>query len=147
VLSVERLAASQAALCRCLHSSWTSLPSAHYSSFILERSRLQVWAPIPDILTEACRCFSLPSNSLLNDPTMGWTAEGSDSSLGRFKKRLLTSPRPVLGPTQPLIQWVEGALSAGIKWPGCEADHSPPSSAEVKKPWMCTSTLPYVFMA
>jgi hypothetical protein len=37
-----------------------------------------------------------------------------------------------LGPTQPPIQWVPGALSLGVKWPGREADHSPPSSAEVK---------------
>jgi hypothetical protein len=36
------------------------------------------------------------------------------------------------GPTQPHIQWVLGALSLGIKWPGHEAHHSPPSSAEVK---------------
>jgi hypothetical protein len=26
-----------------------------------------------------------------------------------------------------------GALSPGVKLPGCEADHSPPTSAEVKK--------------
>jgi hypothetical protein len=35
--------------------------------------------------------------------------------------------------TQPPIQWVSGAVSLGVKQPGCEADHSPPSSAEVKK--------------
>jgi hypothetical protein len=31
------------------------------------------------------------------------------------------------------IQWVPGALSLGVKGPGREADHSPPSSAEVKE--------------
>jgi hypothetical protein len=36
-------------------------------------------------------------------------------------------------PTQPPIQWVPGTLSLGVKWPGREADHSPPSSAEVKE--------------
>jgi hypothetical protein len=41
-------------------------------------------------------------------------------------------PRTVLGPTQPPIQWVPGALSLGAG-PGREADHSPPSSAEVKE--------------
>jgi hypothetical protein len=37
-----------------------------------------------------------------------------------------------LGSTQPPIQWVPGALSLGIKRPRREADHSSPSSAEVK---------------
>jgi len=39
----------------------------------------------------------------------------------------------VKGPTQTLIQWVPEALSLGVKRPGHEADHSPPSSAEVKE--------------
>jgi hypothetical protein len=33
----------------------------------------------------------------------------------------------------PPIQWVPGALSLGVKRPGREVDHSPPSSAEVKE--------------
>jgi len=40
-----------------------------------------------------------------------------------------------MGPTQPPIQWVVGALSLGVKQPGREADHSPPSSAEVENAW------------
>jgi len=43
-----------------------------------------------------------------------------------------TASRPTLVPTSPPIQWVPGALSLGIKQPGCEADHSPPPSAKVK---------------
>jgi hypothetical protein len=50
--------------------------------------------------------------------------------------------RLALGPTQPPIQWVPGALSPGVKWPGHEADYSPPSSAEVKNAWHYMSTLP-----
>jgi hypothetical protein len=64
--------------------------------------------------------------------------------------RIFTSPRrhrPALGPTQPPIQWVRESLSPGVKRPGREADHSPPTSAEVKKTWVYTSTPPYVFMA
>jgi len=38
-----------------------------------------------------------------------------------------------LGLTQPPIQWVLGALSLGLEWPGHEADHSPPSGAEFKE--------------
>jgi hypothetical protein len=55
-----------------------------------------------------------------------------------------TSSRPVLGPTQLPIRWVPGALSPGVKSPGREADPSPPTSAEVKKTWIYTSTPPYV---
>jgi hypothetical protein len=44
-----------------------------------------------------------------------------------------TVSRTALGPTQPPIQWVRGALFLGVKRPGREADHSPPSSTEVKE--------------
>jgi hypothetical protein len=50
-----------------------------------------------------------------------------------------TSSRPPLGSTQRPIQWVLWALSPGVKWPGHEADHSPPASAEVKEIWIYTS--------
>jgi hypothetical protein len=46
---------------------------------------------------------------------------------------LTTVSRTALGPTQPPIQRVAGALSLGVKLPGREADHSPPFSAEVKE--------------
>jgi hypothetical protein len=55
--------------------------------------------------------------------------------------------RPALGPTQPPIQWVPGALSLRVKGPGREADHSPPSSTEDNNVWSYTSTPQYVFMA
>jgi hypothetical protein len=55
--------------------------------------------------------------------------------------------RPALGPTQPPIQWAPRALSLGVKWLGCEADHSPPSSAAVKNAWSYTSTPQCAFMA
>jgi hypothetical protein len=59
--------------------------------------------------------------------------DGRGSSTRRFKIFLLsTSSRPVLGPTQLSIQWVPGALSLVVKRPGLEADHSHPSSAEIK---------------
>jgi hypothetical protein len=51
-----------------------------------------------------------------------------------------TASGPGLGPTQPSIQWVPEALSPEVKRPGCETDHSPPSSAEVKNAWSYTST-------
>jgi hypothetical protein len=51
------------------------------------------------------------------------------------------------GFTQPPIQWVPGALSSAVKRPGREADHSPPTSVEIKKIWIYTSNPPYAFMA
>jgi hypothetical protein len=42
--------------------------------------------------------------------------------------------KPALRPTQPPIPTGTGVLSPGGKWrPGCDADHSPQSSAYVKK--------------
>jgi hypothetical protein len=61
--------------------------------------------------------------------------------------RIFSSLRcPDLGSTQLPIQWVPGALSPGVKRPRREADHSPPTSAEVKKMWIYTSTPSYAFM-
>jgi hypothetical protein len=53
-----------------------------------------------------------------------------------------TASRTTLGPTQLPIQWVPEDLSLGVKRLGREADHSPPSSAEVKNVWSYTSTPP-----
>jgi hypothetical protein len=58
-----------------------------------------------------------------------------------------TVSRTALGPTEPPIQWVPGALSLGVKRPGYETDHSLPSSAEVKNAWSYTSAPQYVFIA
>jgi hypothetical protein len=57
-----------------------------------------------------------------------------------------TVSRPVLGPTQLLIQWVLGALTPGVKWRVLEAEHSSPFSAEVKNAWSYISTPSNVFM-
>ena len=48
---------------------------------------------------------------------------------------------PVLGPTQPPVQWLPG-LSRGKERQGREADPSPPSSTVVMKGYSYTSTPP-----
>jgi hypothetical protein len=53
-----------------------------------------------------------------------------------------TASRQALELTQPPIQCVPEAFSLGVKQPGREADHSPPSSAEGKNAWSYTSTPP-----
>jgi hypothetical protein len=74
---------------------------------------------------------------------MGWTIvfRGFDSrrGLGIF---LFTAFRQALGPTEPPIQWVSEAVSLGVKQPGREGDHSPPSSAYVKNAWRYNSIPP-----
>ena len=40
-----------------------------------------------------------------------------------------------------------GGYFPGVKLPKTEADNSPPSTAEVKNAWSCTSTSPYNFVA
>jgi hypothetical protein len=65
---------------------------------------------------------------------MGYGPDGQGSIPGRSKIVCLfsTASTPALGPTQPHPQWVTGALSPRVKRLGREADHSHPSSAEVK---------------
>jgi hypothetical protein len=87
------------------------------------------------------------------DNVIWWAADWTIGVLGIYSRwgleifLFITASRTALGPTQPPIQWVPGALSLGVKRPGREADHSPPSSAEVKNAWSYTSTPKYVFMA
>jgi hypothetical protein len=54
--------------------------------------------------------------------------------LGRDERifPLASVSRPALGPTQPPVQWVSGVLSRDKARPERDADHSSPSSAEVK---------------
>jgi hypothetical protein len=50
--------------------------------------------------------------------------------------------RTALGPTQPPLQWVPGALSMLVKRPEREADNSLLAIAEVTNSWSYTSTPP-----
>jgi hypothetical protein len=61
---------------------------------------------------------------------------------GRYFILFATESGPALEPTQPPVQRVQVLFTSGR-----EADHSPPSSAEVKNVWRRTFTPPYVFIA
>jgi len=69
----------------------------------------------------------------------------SRQGLGIFL--FITASKLAMGPTQLLIQRIQGALSLGVKRSGHEAERSLPSSAEVKNSWSYTSTPQYAFLA
>jgi hypothetical protein len=66
--------------------------------------------------------------------TTGWTTgrSGFDPRQGQSIFPLSSVSRPALGPIQSPLQWVPGVVSPGVKArSGRDADHSPPSNAEV----------------
>jgi len=46
-----------------------------------------------------------------------------------------TTSITAVGPTQPPIKWIPGALSPGVKRLGRKADHSPPLLQYVLQAW------------
>jgi hypothetical protein len=56
-------------------------------------------------------------------------------------------PKLVVGPTHPPIQYVQGFLSWGMKQSGYDAEHSSPSSAEIKNESGYNFAPPYALMA
>jgi hypothetical protein len=72
----------------------------------------------------------------------GLDGRGFKSRQGLRNFLLTTVSKLALGPTQPPIQSVPGAISLGVKRPVREADHSSPSSAKVMNAWSYISTPP-----
>jgi hypothetical protein len=62
---------------------------------------------------------------------MGWTA-GVQFPVGARDFSLLHSVQTNAGAHPASYPMRIGTVSPGIKWPLCEADHSPPSSSKVK---------------
>jgi hypothetical protein len=112
-ISVDTVRTKKATAQRCLV---TSIRNPEYHSLFLSRVR--------DVVAQS-----------VQRRATGWMIGvlefDSRRGLGIFL--FTTASRTALEPTQPPMQCVQGALSLGVKRPGREADHSPPSSAEVKE--------------
>jgi hypothetical protein len=76
---------------------------------------------------------------------MGWATNGSEFRVP-VQSRIFSSPCRLDRFGGPLSLLSSG-YGGGVKWQECEADHSPPTSAEVKQMWIYTSTPTYAFMA
>jgi hypothetical protein len=68
---------------------------------------------------------------------IGYTLEGGGGggAVDSWQGQDFFFPIPsmlVLGVTQSCTQWAPGALLLGVKWPGCETDHSPLSYTKDK---------------
>lgn len=65
------------------------------------------------------------------------------SAVTRLWANQQTGRGSILGTApQPPIKYLRGKTLSGVKRPGPEAHHSPPSSDEIKTGWWYTSTLP-----
>jgi hypothetical protein len=92
---------------------------------------------------------------LRGQPLLGWSVpelfilaelQGCEYELWEF---FSSPPCPdrLWDPLSLLSKGYQGFFLLGVKRPRREADHSPPSSTEVKNAWSYTSNPPYVFMA
>jgi hypothetical protein len=79
---------------------------------------------------------------------MGWTTKGSEFEF-RWGQEFSLPHVIQTGSGVHLTSYPmgTGALSPQLKRPGLEADHSLPTSAEVKKTWVYISTPLYAFVA
>jgi hypothetical protein len=77
----------------------------------------------------------------------GWTTDkpGFGSRQGK-RFSILQNVKTGCGAHPPSHQMDTGVPYPGVKQPGREANHSPPSSADIKNAWSCNSTPPNVFM-
>jgi hypothetical protein len=145
------------------HSPTPSLTDPLIPSFSLTHSLTH---PVPPSLTHSPthpplisvgQAVSQPASTLPNRPNVyGFYRlyECCIVSYSQIIQRIIsfyflftTMSWPAIVSTQPPSLWVPGVLSPWVKRPGHEANHLPPSSAEVKNTWSYTSTPLYVFMA
>jgi hypothetical protein len=87
-------------------------------------------------------CYMIRKESRYRDWLRARRPRGRSPGPGGGKNFYFFMSRLTLGPTQPPIQWVPRTFP-----PARKSDHSPPTSPEIKKMWISTSTPPYAYMA
>jgi hypothetical protein len=124
-------------------------PSSGSKCVVKEMYTLHCWLPDRFLAYDSRQWNCLPylhcvcvCNSVVQRWAAGWLIGGSSSGWGWEFISSLPRPNRFWNPPSLLSSVFQGALSLGVKRPGYEADHSPPSSAEVKNAWSYTSTPP-----
>jgi hypothetical protein len=109
---------------------WKDFPLKHGQNIYQTIRRSISQTVIFNIKTDGRRIANSRDRSVGTEK--GYGLEGLNSIPSRVKF-FSSSQRPDrLRPTQPPIKWVPGTTFQGLKRPGREADHSPPSSVEAK---------------
>jgi hypothetical protein len=125
-----------------------SLSRNHYPEKLAERAQTKYIhrSPYRPLCSSNQTVYFASLNTiLLCDELIVLLLRFGSSRLGRDKNFLFSvSSRPVLGPTHPPLRRVPEVLFSGVKWTNREADHLPPTNAEIKKTWIYTSTPQYV---
>jgi hypothetical protein len=115
---------------------WIHAVITFYGEELLAPHLTPICRTIPHLLSASA--YSLYSQL----PSISWSGFNSCQVQWWDFLLFITVSRLALEPAQTPIQWVQW-----VKWLGCEADHSPPSSAEVKNVWSYTFIPQYAFMA
>jgi hypothetical protein len=120
--------------CSCIAILWVSLVS--FAAITLCVASQQVFIVVVYVVIVSVRKL-LDTPSYIGDDChlrgRKWCCFAWSYYPLTFLDEETTASRTALGPTQPSIQWLPGALSLRVKRPGREANNSPPSSTEVKE--------------
>jgi len=83
--------------------------------------------------------------SVVGTETMRWLGRsGWRIAADAWDLLFSKTPTPAPTPTQPHIQRAPGSFP-GVKWPGSQIDHSPPSSVKVKN-WRSYTSDPSIWL-
>jgi len=116
-----------------MHVTYICISMIWYPEIVLMNLNIKMQNWVNLILAIYC------TRARIAESAMGWMI-GVQFPVGVGIFLFSIMSRLALGPTQPPIQWIPGALSLGVIHLRHEADRLPPPSTEVKNAWHCFST-------